>query len=171
MTLTPGIPDLGRTRPPPDPRHNRSTQRWWPILTPLMALVVGVSLLFPAIRHQWALSLIRQSARYTVLSFNDASALPAAATVNQPIAFSFNVGNHEGRAVDYRYIISESSGKTSHILRESSRSVAAGTTWTVSQVVRLSCRSTPCHIQVSLPGHPETVDFLVALKIRRAQRG
>ncbi len=165
------MPDSGRTRPPPDPRHDRGTLRWWPILTPLVALAVGVSLLFPAIRHQWALSLVRQPARYTVLSFNDASALPTAAAVNQPIAFSFNVGNQEGRAADYRYIISESSGKTSHILSESSGSVAAGTTWTVSKVVRLSCRSSPCRIQVSLPGHAETVDFLVALKTRRAQRG
>jgi hypothetical protein len=153
-----------QTRPSADSPQDRAARRWWPILIPLVAAVVGVTLIFPATRHQWALSIIRQPARYTVLSFNDASDLPAAAVINQPIAFSFNIGNQEGRAVNYKYVITESSGKTSRVLDEAARSVVAGETWKVAKVVKLGCSSSPCRVQIVLPGHPETIDFLVDLK-------
>jgi hypothetical protein len=137
--------------------------QWWPALIVIAVLAVGASLLFPASRHQWALSLFRQPARYTVLSFTDASALPASAVIKRPITVSFTVGNREGRALDYRYVLSASSGKTSRILRQSARTVAAGATWRVSAVVRPACQTSPCRIEISLPGHPETIDFLVSL--------
>jgi hypothetical protein len=146
-------------------------RRWWPAVTAAAVLAIGISLLWPAGRHQWALSLIRQPTPYTVLSFNEAWTLPATAVVHQPIKVSFTVGNHEGRAVDYRYVLRESSSQSSRVLKESARMVAANATWTVSVTVRLVRAATPCHIEVSLPGHPETIDFLVALKTRGRQHG
>jgi hypothetical protein len=130
---------------------------------PLAVLAAGASLLSPAGRHQWALSLFRQPARYTVLSFSHASALPSAARINEPIAVSFMVGNHEGHAVGYRYVLAASGGGRSHILGESTRTVAAGATWTVSTSVRPRCDISLCRIEVSLPGHPETIDFRVTI--------
>ncbi len=93
-------------------------RRWWPILSPLAVVAAGASLLWPSGRHQWAVSLLRQPARYTVLSFSDAAALPAAAVIDKPITVSFTVGNHEGRAVDYRYILSAAGGERSRVLGE-----------------------------------------------------
>jgi hypothetical protein len=143
-----------------------SARRWWPILIPLAVVAAGASLLWPSGRHQWAVSLLRQPARYTVLSFSDAAALPAAAVIDKPITVSFTVGNHEGRAVDYRYILSAAGGERSRILGESTRIVAAGAEWTVSTAVRPACGAPRCRIEVSLPGHPETIDFLVVLRGR-----
>lgn len=149
-----------------DPQASREPQgrRWWPILTPLALLAIGASLLWPAGRHQWALSLFRQPARYTVLSFNHVSALPSMAHIDEPIIVSFMVGNHEGRAVDYRYVLSASGDGRSRILGKAERTVAAGATWLVSVTVRPRCGSSRCRIEVSLPGHPEEIDFLVTIK-------
>jgi hypothetical protein len=143
--------------------HEPGARRWWPVLTPLAVLAVGVSLLSPAGRHEWALTLFRQPTRYTVLSFNHAAALPATAAIGEPITVSFTVGNEEGRAADYRYVISAAGGRSSRVLGESARTVADGATWTVTTAVRPACGAARCRIEVSLPGHPETIDFLVAV--------
>ena len=140
-----------------------SARRWWPAVTAIAVLAVGASLLSPAGRHQWALSLFRQPARYTVLSFNRAWALPAAAVAGQPIPVSFTIGNHQGHPVDYRYVLRASSGGRSQVIGASARTVAAGAAWIVSTAVRPACPSSPCRIEVSLPGHRETIDFLVRL--------
>jgi hypothetical protein len=123
-------------------------------------------MLSPAGRHQWALSLFRQPTRYTVLSFNQGWKLPTTAIRNEPIGFSFTVANDEGRVVSYRYVLTASGGGSSHILGESTRAVAAGATWTVSTAVRPTCEASPCRIEISLPGHPEAIDFLVVLSGR-----
>jgi hypothetical protein len=138
---------------------------WWPILAPLAVLVAGISLLSPAGRHQWALSLFRQPTRYTVLFFDHPADLPATAAAGHPIRVSFTVGNREGRAVGYRYVVRSAGGRRSRFVGEAARTVAAGASWTVSTAVRPACRTSPCRIQVSLPGHPETIDFLVAVRV------
>jgi hypothetical protein len=144
--------------------HEPGARRWWPILAPLAALAAGVSLLSPAGRHDWALALFRQPTRYSVLSFNHAAALPATAAIGEPIAVSFTVGNEEGHAADYRYVISAAGGRSSRILGQSARTVAAGATWTVTTAIRPACGTARCRIEVSLPGYPETIDFLLALR-------
>ena len=137
--------------------------RWWMIVAVLAALAAVASLLFPAARHQWALSLFRQPTPYTVLAFNHPQALPATAFVDQPIRISFMIGNHEGHVVAYRYIIRASDGGIHHILGQAQRTIGAGARWTVTRVVRPGCHRSPCQIEVSLPGHPEEIDFLVTM--------
>ena len=146
-----------------DQAEEPPTRRWWPVLLPLAVLVIGASVLVPSARHQWALSLFRQPTPYTALAFNHASSLPAQAVINKPIAISFTVSNREGHKVSYRYVLTQSPSRTSGVLGQSEKTVAAGATWNVSTMVRPSCPSSPCRVQVSLPGHPETIDFLVSL--------
>jgi len=161
-------PGDGKRRAPPGRpyhvgRQERGTRRWWPIVTVFAALAVGVSLLIPAGRHQWALSLIRQPTRYTTLSFNKAWALPATAAFNEPIRISFTISNQEGRSLDYQYVLTQSDGRVSQTLGKSARMVAAGGTWTVTAVIRPTCAASSCRVEVSLPGHPEKIGFFVAL--------
>jgi hypothetical protein len=152
----------GYAQRPPSP--GIAGRRWWPVLAPLAIVAIGASLITSGGRHQWALSIFRQPTPYTALSFNRAWALPATAVRNQPVAISFAINNQEGQAVSYRYVLSESAGGVSQTLGGSSRTVAAGATWSVSTVVRPDCGSSPCRVEVSLPGHPETIDFLVTLR-------
>jgi hypothetical protein len=142
----------------------REAKRWWPIVTPLAALLIGVTLLLPTARHEWALSIFRQPSRYTALSFNKPWALPSVARKGKPIALSFTVGDQEGRSELYRYVLTESAGSFSRKISESQRIVPSGGTWTVTTVVRPICRLSPCRVEVSLPGHPEVIDFLVELR-------
>lgn len=142
----------------------REVRRWWPIVTPIVVLLTGVSLLLPAVRHQWALSIFRQPSHYTALSFNKSWALPSMARSGKPIPVSFTVDDQEGRSELYRYVLTESAGRFSKKIGESWRIVPSGGTWTVTTVVRPNCRLSPCRIEVSLPGHPETIDFLVTLR-------
>jgi hypothetical protein len=125
----------------------------------------------PGIRHQWALSLFRQPTDYTALAFNNASALPATAVRDEPVSISFSIANHEGRAISYRYVLTETASGPPTTLQQSSRLVETGGTWTVATSVRPSCPGSRCRIQVSLPGHPETIDFLVTLTSKRAAGG
>lgn len=141
-------------------------RRRWPIVALIVAMVVGISLLFPAGRHQWAISLFRQPTHYTALFFNKVSALPTTTARNETMTVSFTIGNHEGQAVHYRYVLTDSYGKQSQTLGQSTKTVASGATWTVWRVVRPKCAVSPCRIEVSLPGHPETIDFRVVLVVR-----
>jgi O-antigen/teichoic acid export membrane protein len=147
------------------PVHRGTGRRqWWPALTALAVITVGVSLALPGGRHQWALSLFRQPIRYTALSCNQAQDLPATTINGGAIRISFSIGNQEGHPVGYQYILSASGGGSSRTLAESAKTVAAGATWKVSALIRPTCDSSPCRIEVTLPGHPEKIYFLVTLK-------
>jgi hypothetical protein len=140
-------------------------------LAPLVVLAIASSLISPAGRHQWALSLFRQETPTTTLFFNKAWTLPSTAVARAPLSVSFTIDNEEGRAVNYRYVLSVSDGKHSRVLRKSARIVDAGQAWTVSTVIRPACDVSRCHVEVSLPGYPETIDFLVTLKARKPGAG
>jgi hypothetical protein len=146
-------------------------RRWWPALTPLAVVAIGLSLVSPAGRHEWALSLFRQPTYSTVLFFNRAWALPTTTVVRAPLAVSFTIGNNEGRAESYRYVLSISSDRFNRVLSESAEMIGAGKTWTVSTVIRPACDASHCRVEVSLPGHPETIDFLIALKAGKSGTG
>lgn len=147
-------------------RTRAGERRWWPVLGAAGAIAIAVSVALPAGRHQWALSVFRQPTLYTALSFNNASELPTTVHEGSPIAISFTIGNQEGRTLTYRYVLSESDPvNLSQPLATVARTVGPGRTWTVSTDVRLTCSLVPpCRVQVSVPGHPEHIDFLVTLK-------
>jgi hypothetical protein len=165
--LTPRLSELGREQAGSGQPRMR---RWWPTLTVLALLAIGATFLSPTGRHQWALSLFRQPTPYTVLSFTYPSALPSIAIVNEPIRISFTVVNREDREIDYRYVVSSNAGSDSRVLRVAARAVAAGAAWTVSTTIRPRCGASRCRVEVSLPGHPETIDFLINLKAAEGRR-
>jgi hypothetical protein len=153
-----GTEDRGRSR------H----RRWWPALTPLAVVAIALSLLSPTGRHQWDLSLFRQPTDSTALFFNEAWALPKTAVARAPLTVSFTIGNDEGRTVKYRYVLSVRGGGRTRVFGQSARTVAAGTTWRVATVIRPVCRTSHCQVEVSLPGYPETIYFLITLKAGRS---
>ncbi len=139
-------------------------RRWRTIAVALGVAAIGMSLLVPSARHQWALSVFRQPARYTAISFDAPAKLPAAAFWNQAIPISFTVTNQQGRATTYRYVLSENGDGHSRVIGGASRMVAPGASWDVSTTVRPTCSTSPCQVKISLPGHPETLDFNVNLQ-------
>lgn len=156
---------LNRIKSPSVREAGRPTtaRRWWPALTTLLVVGVGVSLLVPGGRHQWALSIVRQPARFTALSFDHPNVLPTQVRENQPISVAFTIGNEEGRPLDYRYVINVSPAASAAQATTATAVVRAGGSRSISAVVRLRCANSPCRVQVSLPGHPESIDFLATL--------
>jgi hypothetical protein len=157
-------------RPPPEasrlPRAlfgSRGHRRWWPVLTFLLVVAIGISLLFPGARHQWAVSILRQPTRYTVLYFDHPASLPHEARVSQTVRFSFTIVNDEGHPVDYRYVVGNVVGTGDPTEREvSTTRISARGARSISVSLRPACAASPCRIQVSLAGYPETIAFLVA---------
>jgi hypothetical protein len=145
-------------------RAEPTGRRWWPFLVPLVVIGLAVSFVIPSARHQWALSVFRQPTRYTALSFNGSWKLPSAVVAYQPVRISFVIDNQEGRTQAYRYVITQTSAGLTSTLAESARTVEVGRSGAVSTVIRPTCLVSPCRIQVSLPGHPETVYFLATVK-------
>jgi hypothetical protein len=138
-------------------------RRWWPVLSVGAALLIALSLVSPAGRHQWALSLFRQPTRFTTLAFKYAWLLPARAKHYQRIPVFFTISNEEGRSLRYTYILLQHDPIGTHRFSQASAVVAAGATWTVDTSVRPFCSVPPCHVEVLLPGHPERIDFSVQL--------
>jgi hypothetical protein len=138
----------------------RGQRRWWPSLTVLLVVAIGISLSFPAGRHQWDVSILRQPTRYTALYFDHPASLPHQAKVNQTIAFSFTIANDEGRAVDYRYRV-QTSPAGSPQQQEVSTTIPAARVESISVSLRPACAGSPCRIRISLAGYPETIDFLL----------
>ena len=166
MVITEHPPDPTSTTSPPDEAATTGElgRRWWPFIVAAIAVLVGVSLLLPAGRHQWALSFIRQPTHYTTLSFQDAADLPSTIAAGDPVHLSFTVANHEGQRIRYPFVVTSADVGTVHartVLQRATLSVPDGGQRTASVTVRPVCTSSSCQVQVSLPGHPETIDVLV----------
>jgi hypothetical protein len=136
---------------------------WWPLTVAVIAVLLAVSLLIPAGRHQWAISIFRQPTDYTTLSFRNAAGLPEAINAGARVHLSFTVANHEGRRMEYPYVVSSKSldDRIPGVLRRAALPVADGGQRTESVTVKPRCTTSPCRLQISLPGHPETIDVLL----------
>jgi Protein of unknown function (DUF1616) len=144
---------------------------WWLGGTALVAglLLVG-SILFPSVRHQLSLSVVRQNPPYTQLAFTNAAALPATAIAGKAIHISFSITNDEGKPVQYQYVVASGSAASSgseaklKSLTSSIETVSAGATWTVNTTVVPKCAASVCRLQVSLPRQGESIDFTLEEK-------
>jgi len=146
-------------------KPDQAGRPWWPFVVGVLAVFLAVSLLTPAGRHQWAVSIFRQPTRYTTLSFRNAAGLPQDVNAGARVHLGFTVANHEGRRIVYAYLVTSTPNPVAdnvpEVLRRASLNVPAGGHRTESVTLRAQCTSSPCRLQVSLPGHPETIDALL----------
>lgn len=161
--LPPAMRNMGFGEVPRAARHEPPRWEWWlggvGLLT---AALVFASLLSPWVRHQWALSLGRQTTPYTQLGFNDAAALPATAVSGKDIPISFIITNDEGKEMSYQYVVASGSGTKLASLKSATKTVAAGASWDVNVAIVPKCAATAttCRVQVSLPRQKnESINF------------
>ena len=148
-----------------DSQREQPRWEWWLCGAGLVsAIIIITSLLSPYIRHQWALSLSGQNARYTELAFNRAAALPVTAVRGKSIQISFTITNDEGTALFYRYVVASGSGSKLKLVSSSSKTVPQGAAWRVNRLVVPKCAQIACRVQVSLPQQGERIDFILMLK-------
>ena len=157
-------PSPGEGRPDatsPSSQYHRPRWDLWLYGTGIVAVIlILATVLSPWVRHEWGLSLGRQATPYTQLGFTDAAALPASAVRGQAIHVPFVITNDEGKPLTYRYVVASGSGTEMTQLRSGASEVAAGASWDVDAVVTPQCATSPCRVQVSLPGQDEKIDFI-----------
>jgi hypothetical protein len=145
----------GRTRPSLPRLHSRAwlpPRRWWPVTCFVAAIALAVTLILPSGRHQWALSVFRQPARYTALSFRYAWLLPAAGYDDQTFPLFFTITNQEAHTVTYTYDIEQF--RPFEVLSTGVQTIRSGETSTVDTRVTPQCRGTfMCSVEVILPRH------------------
>ncbi len=164
-----GEAETGEARPPGSELRGGEIRRWWPFAAGAVAVALALSLILPAGRHQWALSLFRQPTHYTALGFKYAWLLPSISRTGKYVPVFFTVTNHEGKTVDYHYLMRERGpvGSWQPLPEKGSAKVANGATWTIDTRVVPRCSASPCRVEVLLPSHPEIISFLVSLSPRR----
>jgi uncharacterized membrane protein len=151
------------------PESTDRGRRWWPIGV-VALIVVSISFVFPAVRHQWALSFVRQPTHYTALSFDGAADLPTTTTAGTPIHLTFNVANNEGRTVTYPYVVTSSGTKNgttttaASVLHRSTVTVPSGGQRSASVAVVPVCSTPVCQVTVTLPGHGDSINVLLHVK-------
>ena len=134
---------------------------WGSVLT--LLLIVVTSIISPYVRHEWGLSLGRESTTYAELGFTDASALPAHVVRGKALRVSFAVTNNGTRPISYRYVISSGTGRQLIALSSETSSVAAGKIWEVNSWVAPKCPQASCKVQVALPQVNEQIYFIITL--------
>jgi hypothetical protein len=168
MVMTDDTTDLDAATENPDEVEGAEDEgrRWWPFVVAALVVLIGVSLVIPAARHQWALSLVRQPDHYTALSFQHAGDLPHTVVAGGAVHVAFTVSNHEGRRMDYAYrlTIAQSSAKQGVVFHRATVSVPNGGARIESITVRPFCGSTSCRLQVSLPGQSEAIAVLLDVR-------
>ena len=163
------INSTGRHSRPSDASRSVDDQatgarRWWPTLATLLVIGVGLSLLVPAGRRQWAISIIRQPTPFTALYFDHPTALPSTVTNGQRVNFMFSIANHEENPLNYPYtvVVSPSNGQSVPTTRTAF--VAPGKSRSLAVTVEVACSASPCRVQVSLPDQRQSIDFRVAVE-------
>ncbi len=152
-------------------QHARPRWDFWLLGTGLLAVALAVaSFLSPWVRHEWALSLERQPARYTQLGFTNAASLPTTGVRGKGIPVSFLITNDEGRQVSYRYVVASGSGTKLTTLSSGTTVLAAGASWGVRIVVVPKCAAASCRVQVSLPEQDESIDFILTYPVQSGKK-
>ena len=89
------------------PLHNKAAL-WRYIIFPLVGIfvIIGLATAFSKpLRHQLALSIVRQPTLYTQLYFTDPGNLSGSLKVGQKNIFQFTLVNDENRAYRYTYVV------------------------------------------------------------------
>jgi hypothetical protein len=151
---------------PVAPRRRRSR---WLLLLSALVVVIGLTFVSPAGRHQWAISFIRQPSPSTSLSFRDAAALPHNVKVGAAVHLAVTVANNEGRRTNYSLVVSSANlsganADATTVLRRTDLAVPSGGQRTTSITVRPACTVAACELTVALPGQHETIDVLLNIE-------
>ena len=114
----------------------------------------------PAVRRQISLSVTRQPTPFTELYFTDHTNLPAFLSTSYTNEFAFTIGNHEGKALSYPYVVTAKSSHGTTALATGTVNVDAGRLVRVLVSFLAPEPATQYVITVQLSGHPELIHFV-----------
>jgi hypothetical protein len=115
----------------------------------------------PAVRRQIAESVSRQPTPYTELYFTDHTNLPVFVSTSYTNAFAFTIGNHEGKALSYPYVVTATSAQGTTEIASGSVRVDSARFVNTSVSFLAPAPATKYVITVQLSGRPEMIHFAV----------
>ena len=113
----------------------------------------------PAVRRQISLSVTRQPTPFTELYFTDHTNLPAILSTSDSNQFAFTIGNHEGKALSYPYVVTAQSSHGTTTLATGTVDVDAGRSVPVPVSFLAPEATTQYVITVQLSGRPQLIHF------------
>ena len=84
------------------------SRRPWRVVAVVAVIAAGAAaavLQSPSGRRQIAKSVTRQPTPFTELYFTDHNKIPKVLSVSKPNTVGFTIANHEGKTVDYVYVV------------------------------------------------------------------
>jgi hypothetical protein len=113
----------------------------------------------PAVRKQITESVARQPTAYTELYFTDHTNLPSFLSTSYANDFAFTIGNHQGRALSYPYVVTAGSGQGTTLVASGKVQVDSGRLVSTSVSFLAPAPATQYVITVQLSGRPEMIHF------------
>jgi hypothetical protein len=113
----------------------------------------------PAVRRQITESVARRPTPYTELYFTDHTNLPAFLSTSYTNDFAFTIGNHEGKALSYPYVVTATSAQGTTKLASGTVVVDSGRLVNTSVSVLAPAPATQYVITVQLSDRPEMIHF------------
>lgn len=134
----------------------------WRLALTVILAVIGVigafAVGFPTqLKHQLAISIVRQPTPYTQLFFSDPAALPKELKTDRTNKFAFTLINDEGRPETYDYIVTMTGAKSSEVVGMGSLTVRNNGQFTKTVGIKPKNKKTRYLIKVTLS---DSVDFI-----------
>ena len=138
---------------------SRSPWRVVAVVTVIGAGAAAAVLQSPSGRRQIANSVTRQPTPFTELYFTDDNRIPKVLSVSKPNTVGFTIANHEGKTVDYVYVVTARGPQGTSTIRKDSVSVPSGQLVDESVEFTSDQPGTTYLITVLLSGRSEMIHF------------
>jgi hypothetical protein len=155
--------DLPRT---PDTRHSQAPRRKTsaPLylgigLAVFVLVATAAALISKPLRHQIAISIVRQPTTYTQLYFSQAETLPKLLTVDKKNTIDFTIVNDENRTYRYTYTVTLADSRSHSVVSTETVSIGTGDGVTRPVTVTPKDRKTKYLVTISLKDLDQSIHF------------
>lgn len=126
----------------------------------ILVIFFIVALIFPQqLKHQLAISILRQQTPYTQLYFTDPDRLPENLRVAQENNLDFTIENSEGRTYSYTYIITLEDSRSRLLVSKETVTIADTGSATFTAVIVPKDRKSKYLISIELQGMNQSIHF------------
>jgi Protein of unknown function (DUF1616) len=155
--------DLPRT---PETRYNQSSRRKTSALLYIgiglavfVLVAAAAALISKPLRHQIAISIVRQPTTYTQLYFSQAETLPKLLTVDKKNTIDFTIVNDENRTYSYTYTVTLADSRSHSVVSTETVSIDNGDGVTRPVTVTPKDRKTKYLVTISLKYLDQSIHF------------
>lgn len=128
-------------------------------LAVILILIAAAALVSKQVRHQLALSIVRQPTPYTQLYFSHIAMLSGKLSVDQKNTFDFTIVNDENRVYSYTYTVSADDSKTHLVASREVVTIDSGSSVTRAVTIVPKDRKAKYLITVTLEGMNQSIHF------------